>query len=76
MPLAWSLVEEARETDPRFMDLRDDVRIWNKLKNLSPEDSLPEDFPEYFYNHIHSYLQSGKYADRIEPFLQHFPRDK
>eukprot|EP00210_Caulerpa_lentillifera_P001312 g1262.t1 len=75
VPLPWSLVEEARETDPRFMELREDVRIWNKLRNLSPEDPLPEEFPEYFYNHIHSYLQSGKYAERIEPFLQHFPRD-
>jgi hypothetical protein len=75
VPLVWSLVEEARTTDPRFMDLKDDVRIWTKLRNLKCDDPLPDEFPDYFYNHIHSYLQSGKYAERIEPFLQHFPRE-
>ena len=58
------------------MELKGDAKIWEKLKNLKIGDPLPEEFPDYFYTHIHSYLQAGKFSERIEPFLRHFPRQK
>ncbi|GMH40491.1 hypothetical protein BSKO_08395 [Bryopsis sp. KO-2023] len=75
VPLSWSLMEEAVEEDPRFMDLKEDKKMWEKLENLKPNDPLPEDFPQFFYMRMASYLKSGCYAERIEPFLRHFPRD-
>ena len=62
--------------DPRFIDLKIDTSIWKKLQDLKIDDPLPEELPEYFYAHIHSYLQAGKCAERIESFLRHFPRHK
>ena len=32
--------------------------------------------PELFYTRLHSLLMCGTYADRIQPFLQEFPRSK
>lgn len=76
MPLPWSFVEEVRQPDPRFMDLKADAKIWEKIKSLQIGDPLPQELPDYFYTHVHSYLQTGKFSERIEPFLRHFPRQK
>lgn len=76
VPLSWSLMEEAAREDPRFVELKEDKRMWEMLENLKPDEPLPEGFPDFFYQRIYSYLKAGCYADRIEPFLRHFKREK
>ena len=43
---------------------------------LQPEDPLPADLMHKYYTSCYALLRSGRYADRIAPFLQHFKREK
>ena len=43
---------------------------------LRPDEDLPEDLMRRFYHSCHALLRCGRYADRIEPFLRHFKREK
>ena len=43
---------------------------------LDPSDPLPEDLMQRFYHDAYALLRSGRYADRIAPFLEHFKREK
>ena len=49
--------------------------MWDELTELSPTAPLPEQLPHLFYERLGSLLRCGLYAARIEPFLQHFPRE-
>ena len=55
---------------------KEDEAFWSELKALLPEDPLPERMPELFYTRLGSLMRCGEYAERIEPFLDHFPREK
>jgi hypothetical protein len=46
------------------------------MEGLELDESLPEDMPQLFYSRLGSLLRSGKYAERIEPFLNVFPKEK
>jgi hypothetical protein len=37
---------------------------------------LPADLPTTFYFQLHSYLQCGRYADRLQPWIKEFGRDR
>lgn len=43
---------------------------------LGPQDVLPPDLMHRFYHDCYALLRSGRYADRIAPFLRHFKREK
>ena len=43
---------------------------------LKPEDPLPADLMQRYYTSCYALLRSGRYADRIAPFLHHFKREK
>ena len=51
---------------------------WQRLQveQLDVDEPLPEDLMRTFYYSCGSILRCGKYADRIAPFLEHFPREK
>ena len=61
---------------PRLQMTVEEKELWKKLENLEADECLPDGLPQFFYSNFASYLKSGCYADRIEPFLQHFPREK
>lgn len=46
------------------------------MEQLEVDEPLPEDLMRTFYYSCGSILRCGKYADRIAPFLEHFPREK
>ena len=54
----------------------DEAQLWKDLKDLQPDEALPGNMPELFYTRLHPLLMCGNYADRIQPFLQEFPRSK
>lgn len=43
---------------------------------LKPEDPLPADMMHRYYTSCYALLRSGRYAERIAPFLKHFKREK
>lgn len=43
---------------------------------LGPRDVLPPDLMHRFYHDCYALLRSGRYVDRIAPFLKHFKREK
>lgn len=47
-----------------------------QVATLSPEEPLPEELMQRFYYSPYALLRSGRYADRIAPFLRHFKREK
>ena len=51
------------------------MALWDELAELPATAPLPEQMPAVFYNRLGSLLRCGLYAARIEPFLQHFPRE-
>jgi len=51
------------------------VALWDELAELPATAPLPQQMPTLFYNRLGSLLRCGLYAARIEPFLQHFPRE-
>lgn len=75
MPIDWSFMEEVVPSDPRFTDSADDARYWAKVAALGPNEPLPEDLMRRFYFQCSSLLRCGKYADRVAPWLKHFPRE-
>ncbi|KAL3139790.1 hypothetical protein ABBQ38_004092 [Trebouxia sp. C0009 RCD-2024] len=74
MPLAWSLSDPATQIQAHVKEQEDDAQLWKDLKDLQPGESLPANMPELFYTRLNSLLMCGCYADRIQPFLQEFPR--
>ncbi len=46
------------------------------MEQLGADEPLPEDLMRSFYYNCGAILRCGKYADRITPFLEHFPREK
>ncbi|GAB4823377.1 hypothetical protein N2152v2_010423 [Parachlorella kessleri] len=75
MPLNWSLMEDVQASDPRFFETPDQERYWKQVEQLDVDEPLPEDLMRTFYYSCGSILRCGKYADRIAPFLEHFPRE-
>ncbi|KAL4457893.1 hypothetical protein ABPG75_012758 [Micractinium tetrahymenae] len=75
VPLSWSLMEDVRPADPRFAETPADVRYWEQVAALGPKDVLPPDLMHRFYHDCYALLRSGRYADRIAPFLKHFKRE-
>lgn len=59
-----------------LQEQEDDAQLWKDLKDLQPGESLPANMPELFYTRLNSLLMCGCYADRIQPFLQEFPRSR
>lgn len=57
-------------------DFKEEEALWLELKALKSDDPLPERLPELFYTRLGCLIRCGEYADRIEPFLEHFPREK
>ena len=49
--------------------------MWEGLATLPATAPLPEELPDLLYNRLGSLLRCGLYAARLEPFLQHFPRE-
>jgi hypothetical protein len=58
----------------QFSSLDDD--FWRQLEDLQVDAPLPADLPTRFYFQLHSYLQSGRYADRLQPWIKAFGRDR
>lgn len=58
----------------QFSNLHDE--FWQHLESLPVDEPLPADLPSCFYFHLHSYLQSGRYADRLAPWIRAFGRDR
>ena len=56
-------------------DHADEAALWDELTALPVTAPLPEQLPHLFYGRLGSLLRCGLYADRVEPFLQHFPRE-
>jgi len=50
--------------------------FWQQLEALPVDAPLPADLPPCFYFHLHSYLQSGRFADRLQPWIKAFGRDR
>lgn len=76
MPLDYSFTEDVRPADPRFASTPDELAFWEGVAQLSPSDPLPDDLMRKYYGSCHAVLRSGRYVDRIAPWLQHFPREK
>jgi hypothetical protein len=74
--LDWSLMENVIAADPRFADTPEDVQFWEQLDLLEPEDNLPVDMPKRLFGKISTVLRCATYADRVQPFLDIFPRTK
>jgi hypothetical protein len=58
----------------QFSALHDE--FWAQLESLPVDAPLPDDLPACFYFHLHSYLQSGRFADRLQPWIKAFGRDR
>lgn len=58
----------------QFSNFHDE--FWKHLESLPVDEPLPADLPACFYFHLHSYLQSGRYADRLAPWIRAFGRDR
>ena len=58
----------------QFSSLHDE--FWQQLESLPVDAPLPSDLPSCFYFHLHSYLTSGRYADRLQPWVNAFGRDR
>ena len=76
MPLEWSFMEDVKAADPRFAETIDDRRFWQKLESLAPDEPLPNELPAKLYGRASTALRCAHYADRIEPFLERFPKEK
>lgn len=76
MPLEWSFMEDVTAADPRFAETMDDVRFWERVERLEPGDPLPQDLPARLYGRASTALRCAHYADRAQPFLDRFPKEK
>ncbi|WIA13844.1 hypothetical protein OEZ85_002418 [Tetradesmus obliquus] len=74
-PLAHGTDAAGHSSDPRFQFPADADEFWQHLQRLGPEEPLPEDMPQRFYTHLHSYLMAGRFADRLQPWLDAFGPD-
>ena len=60
-------------------DFHEEEALWTKLAALGPEEPLPENMlgrKNLLLTRLGSLLRCGEYAERIIPFLKHFPREK
>ena len=74
LSLDWSFMEDVIAADPRFADTPDDVKFWESMDELGSEDPLPVDLPARLFGRCSSVLRAATFADRIQPFLEVFPR--
>lgn len=78
LPLSWTIAEETDEL--KHPDVWKEApaaeAYWNALKSLKEDDVLPEDLPEKMYTDFGTMVHFSKFAERIQPFLDAFPREK
>ena len=73
--LDWSFMEDVVNCDPRFAETLDDRLFWEQLDGLQPGDPLPPDMPQRVFYRCSSWLRFSNYAERVEPFMDVFPRE-
>ena len=60
-------------------DYQEEEALWAEMKALGPDEPLPEKMlgrENLLLTRLGSLMRCGEYAERIEPFLDHFPREK
>lgn len=76
MPLSWTLGEETEEIKhPSLEDGGEAEKYWARVASLKPSEPLPDDMPTKIYEDPNSVLYFSKFVERIQPFLEKFPRE-
>eukprot|EP01025_Chloroclados_australasicus_P039583 TRINITY_DN41043_c0_g1_i1.p3 TRINITY_DN41043_c0_g1~~TRINITY_DN41043_c0_g1_i1.p3 ORF type:complete len:177 (-),score=27.59 TRINITY_DN41043_c0_g1_i1:126-611(-) len=75
VPLQWSLMEQLQPNDTRFKETEEEKALWKKLRELRPQDPLPEELPEFFFFRLGSYLRTCQYYNNVKPFVDLFPAE-
>jgi len=73
--LKWSFMEDLVPSDPRFAETAEDTAFWKMLSKIGPDDPLPPQMMKQFYERCSTVLRCGRYAERVKPFLDLFPKE-
>lgn len=72
----WSYMEQVGQYDARFNESAEDAQLWAQLEALQPEDPLPSGMMDRFYASPTTPLRVGRFFDRLQPLLKHFPKEQ
>lgn len=78
MPLQWTTQDESCLKPNRMEDDEAEMAYWAAIEKLPLDEPLPEDLMARYYSEtdIRPALRSAKYADCLERFMPHFPKEK
>lgn len=68
-------MEDLVPSDPRFAETAEDTAFWKMLSKIGPDDPLPPQMMKQFYDRCSTVLRCGRYAERVKPFLDLFPKE-
>lgn len=73
--IKWSFMEDLIPSDPRFAETTEDTALWKMLSKIGPDDPLPPQMMKQFYERCSTVLRCGRYAERVKPYLDLFPKE-